>query len=94
MVEVAVRQSPAMAAIYEAITELMEACIKELRSSNKIDSSQLSLERGLFRSFDDIVRRQLDSIWHTVSPRTKQVSRLPPSDSPCLFLLLDSPSFT
>lgn len=29
--------------------------------------------QGLFRSFDDIVRRQLNPIWHTVSPKTKQV---------------------
>lgn len=62
-----------MSEIYMAISELMDACIKELRKSNTIDSSELTLESGLFQSFDDIVRRQLDSIWHTVSPKTKQV---------------------
>lgn len=65
--------TPAMEEIYQAISELMDACIKELRKSNKIDTSELTVENGIFRSFDDIIRRQLDSIWHTVSPRTKQV---------------------
>ena len=65
--------SPPMSAIYDAISDLMDSCVKELRKSNKIDTSQLTLEHGLFKSFDDIVRRQLDSVWHTVSPKTKQV---------------------
>ena len=69
--------TPAMAEIYQAISELMDACIKELRKSNKIDASELTIESGLFKSFDDIVRRQLDSIWHTVSPRTKQAGPSP-----------------
>ena len=63
-----------MSAIYDAISDLMDSCVKELRKSNKIDTSELTLEQGLFKSFDDIVRRQLDSVWNTVSPKTKQVS--------------------
>lgn len=62
-----------MEEIYQAISELMDACIKEMRKSNKIDTTELTVENGIFKSFDDIIRRQLDSIWHTVSPRTKQV---------------------
>ena len=73
--------TPAMAEIYQAISELMDACIKELRKSNKIDASELTIESGLFKSFDDIVRRQLDSIWHTVSPRTKQAGPSPSSQA-------------
>ncbi len=46
---------------------------RELRSGNKIDATELRLEDGLFKSFDEIVRRQLDSVWHTVSYKTKQV---------------------
>ena len=72
VVELEVFMTPAMEEIYQAISELMDACIKELRKSNKIDTSELTVENGIFRSFDDIIRRQLDSIWHTVSPRTKQ----------------------
>lgn len=65
--------SDAMTDIQEALTQLLDACIQELKKSNKIDSTQMSLEAGLFQSFDDMVRRQLDSVWHTVSQRTKQV---------------------
>ena len=63
-----------MSAIYDAISDLMDSCVKELRKSNKIDTSELTLEQGLLKSFDDIVRRQLDSVWNTVSPKTKQVT--------------------
>lgn len=73
LVEMWLHLSPPMSAIYDAISDLMDSCVKELRKSNKIDTSQLTLEHGLFKSFDDIVRRQLDSVWHTVSPKTKQV---------------------
>lgn len=73
VVELEVYMTPAMEEIYQAISELMDACVKELRKSNKIDTSELTVENGIFRSFDDIIRRQLDSIWHTVSARTKQV---------------------
>lgn len=73
VVELEVYMTPAMEEIYQAISELMDACVKELRKSNKVDTSELTVENGIFRSFDDIIRRQLDSIWHTVSSRTKQV---------------------
>ncbi|KAL3151984.1 hypothetical protein ABBQ32_001106 [Trebouxia sp. C0010 RCD-2024] len=73
LVEMWLHLSPPMSAIYDAISDLMDSCVKELRKSNKIDTSQLTLEHGLFKSFDDIVRRQLDSVWHTVSPKTKQL---------------------
>lgn len=62
-----------MAAIYEAISILMDACVKELRKSNKLDTTDLTVSSGLFRSFDESIRRQLAPIWHTVSPKTKQI---------------------
>ena len=34
--ELALRMTPAMGAIYDAITDLMDACLKELRRSNKV----------------------------------------------------------
>lgn len=74
VIELEVFMTPAMEEIYQATSELMDACIKELRKSNRIDTTELTVENGIFCNFDDIIRRQLDSIWHTVSPRTKQVS--------------------
>lgn len=77
LMELALPMTDAMTAIYGAIGDLMAGCMKELRASNKIDASELKLENGLFKSFDDIVRRQLDAVWHTVSFRTKQVCSNP-----------------
>lgn len=42
------------------------------RARAQVDTSGLTLKEGLFHNFDDIIRRQLDAVWHTVSPRTKQ----------------------
>ena len=77
VVELEVHMTPSMAEVYQSIAELLDGCIKELRKSNRIDTSDLDVGAGLFKSFDDIVRRQLDSIWHTVNPRTKQVPKPP-----------------
>lgn len=74
LAELALPMTEAMAAIYDAIGDLMAGCIKELRGSNKVDTSELSMQDGICKSFDDIVRRQLDAVWHTVSFRTRQVS--------------------
>ena len=65
----------AMETIYRAIIDLMDACIKELKRANKIDTSEMTLEHSLFKSFDDMVRRQLDPVWHTITPKTKQVRK-------------------
>ena len=77
VVELALQMTPAMTAIYDAIADIMDSCIKELRRSNKIDTTELTIEHGLFKSFDEHVRRQLEAVWHTVSPRTKQVIKSP-----------------
>jgi DNA excision repair protein ERCC-4 len=39
----------------------------------QLDLDDLNVENAYFRSFDAIVRRQLDSVWHKVGPRTKQL---------------------
>jgi DNA excision repair protein ERCC-4 len=39
----------------------------------QLDLDDLNVENAYFRSFDAIVRRQLDPVWHKVGPRTKQL---------------------
>ena len=60
----------------DVLTEhVLQGCARAhkcLRAKAQVDTSGLTLEEGLFRNFDDIIRRQLDAVWHTVSPRTKQ----------------------
>jgi len=58
--------------IQEALLEVMEACLGELRRSRHVDTSQLTLEDGLFRSFDRVLSRQLEPVWHTAPRRLRQ----------------------
>ncbi|GMH29781.1 hypothetical protein Nepgr_031624 [Nepenthes gracilis] len=73
VIDVRVPMSPAMKVIQKAIIEVMDACLKEMRKTNKVDVEDLTVENGLFKSFDEIVRRQLDPIWHTLGKKTKQL---------------------
>lgn len=85
MIDVRVPMSKCMVGIQRAILEVMDACLKEMRKTNKVDVEDLTVENGLFKSFDEIVRRQLDPIWHTLGKKTKQLV----SDLKTLRKLLD-----
>jgi len=39
----------------------------------QLDTADLTLENGLFKSFDVIIKRQLESVWHKTGPKTKQL---------------------
>ena len=60
--------------IQEAIVSVMDSCMSELKKSRFIDTSDLTLESGLFKSFDLILQRQLDKVWNGVVRRNvKQI---------------------
>ncbi|KAK0543291.1 DNA repair protein RAD16 [Tilletia horrida] len=64
----------AMLEIQTAIMECLEATLGELkRSSATIDIEEFTVDNAIFRSFDIMVRRQLDPVWHRVGPKTKQL---------------------
>ncbi|KAL3361971.1 hypothetical protein AABB24_014686, partial [Solanum stoloniferum] len=85
VVDIRVPMSTYMIGIQKAVIEVMDACLKEMRKTNKVDVEDLTVENGLFKSFDEIVKRQLDPIWHTLGKRTKQLV----SDLKTLRKLLD-----
>ncbi|KAL5750805.1 hypothetical protein ACOSP7_025408 [Xanthoceras sorbifolium] len=85
VVDIRVPMTKYMVGIQKAILEVMDACLKEMRKTNKVDVEDLTVENGLFKSFDEIVRRQLDPIWHTLGKKTKQLV----SDLKTLRKLLD-----
>lgn len=85
VVDVRVPMTRAMVGIQNAILEVMDGCLKEMRKTNKVDVEDLTVENGLFKSFDEIVRSQLDPIWHTLGRKTKQLV----SDLKTLRKLLD-----
>ncbi|MCO5559047.1 hypothetical protein L7F22_012639 [Adiantum nelumboides] len=73
VVDLRVPFTASMHGIHAAILEVMDACLKELKKTNKLDVEDLTIENGLFKSFEEIVRRQLDPIWHTLSRKIKQL---------------------
>lgn len=85
MVDVRVPMTNYMVGIQKAVIEVMDACLKEMRKTNKVDVEDLTVESGLFKSFDEIIRHQLDPIWHTLGKKTKQLV----SDLKTLRKLLD-----
>lgn len=60
----------------EAIVEVMDACMQELRRSRHVDTSELTVEAGLFKSFDRILQRQLDPVWHMAGGRAREMGRV------------------
>lgn len=74
VVDLAVSLTPAMGACYEALVDLMEACLRELRRCARLDGAGLTLDRGLGPAFDAGVARQLDAAWDSIPLRTKQAA--------------------
>lgn len=61
-----------MEKIQTAIIECMDATLAELKRSNAtIEVEDLTVENALFRSFDAIIKTQLDPQWHRISPKTR-----------------------
>ncbi|GAA6001947.1 hypothetical protein JCM5350_006498, partial [Sporobolomyces pararoseus] len=55
--------TPAMMEIQNAIIDCMEATLSEIKRSNHyLDVEELTVENALFRSFDSLVRAQLDHL--------------------------------
>ncbi|WPG98185.1 dna repair protein rad16 [Acrodontium crateriforme] len=76
VIELEVPMSDAMKDIQNAILECVEVSITELKKGNTgLEMDDWNLDSALHRSFDTIVRRQLDPVWHRTSFRTKQIVR-------------------
>ena len=73
LVEVSLPCDSGAALLYEALSDLVDGCVKELRKSERLDTTDLTPTLGLSSSFDETIRRQLAPIWHTVSPKTRQI---------------------
>jgi DNA excision repair protein ERCC-4 len=73
LVELKQSMSPRLAAVQRAIVEAMDSCLVEIRKSNKVDVTELTMEAALLTSFDAIIRRQLAPVWNKVGAKTKQL---------------------
>ena len=76
VIELETPMTDGMKDIQNAILECVEVSIGELRKTNSgIEMEEWTLDSALHRNFDTIVRRQLDSVWHRTSFKTKQIVR-------------------
>ena len=76
VIELEVPMTTAMTEIQNAVMECVEASIADLKKSNPgADVEDWTFDSALHRSFDTIIRRQLDPVWHRTSFRTKQIVR-------------------
>jgi DNA excision repair protein ERCC-4 len=74
VVEFEVPMTDNMRDIQNAVLECVEVSISELRKAGTgIELDDWTVDSALHRSFDVIVRRQLDAVWHRVSFRTRQL---------------------
>jgi DNA excision repair protein ERCC-4 len=91
--EVGVRLSQRASQLQRALLQAVDSCLQELRSLNgsAIDVSSFTVENSLFKSFDTIVRMQLNPFWHKTSKRTQSLANDLPLRSPPPFLKPDSP---
>ena len=59
-------------ALQKALLQAVDACLQELRGcTSDVDVSQLTVENALFKSFDTVVRLQLEPVWHRIPRRAK-----------------------
>ncbi|KAK7448452.1 DNA repair protein RAD16 [Stygiomarasmius scandens] len=75
VVELSQDMTQAMDDIHGAIVQCMNSTLAELRRSKDLDLDGLSLPAAYFSSFDHIVRKQLDPVWHKVGGTTKALVR-------------------
>jgi DNA excision repair protein ERCC-4 len=76
VIELEVPLTDAMREIQNAVLECVEVSIQDLKKANTgLEMEDWNLDSALHRSFDTIVRRQLDPVWHRTSFRTRQIVR-------------------
>ncbi|KAI8492233.1 DNA repair endonuclease XPF [Branchiostoma belcheri] len=74
VVELHLHMTDSMTAIQTSILDIMQACVRELRMFNpSLEAEDLTVENAISLMFDQIVRQQLDPVWHQLSGKTRQL---------------------
>ncbi|XP_055925203.1 DNA repair endonuclease XPF-like [Argiope bruennichi] len=72
--EIHVPMTNAMTSIQIALLDLMNVCVKELKHINaSLDTDELTVENAIAKSFDKIIKYQLDPVWHQLNSKTKRL---------------------
>ncbi|KAG4083307.1 hypothetical protein H8356DRAFT_968258 [Neocallimastix lanati (nom. inval.)] len=73
VLEIRVPLSPNMKTIQTSLIECLESTLLDVkRLANYVDID-FNIENALFRSFDKIIRNQLNPIWYNISNRAKKI---------------------
>ncbi|RCH93915.1 hypothetical protein CU098_007957, partial [Rhizopus stolonifer] len=72
VIELRQPMTPAAETIQQLLVECMEATLAELRRLHP-QQLELDLEHTFFKAADRLVRRQLDPVWHRLTPAAKQL---------------------
>ena len=75
VVELEIAMTDSMRGIQTATLECIEASVAELRKTNSqnLELDEWTLDSALHKNFDEVIKRQLDPVWHRVSRKTKQI---------------------
>lgn len=74
VIEINQPMSKGMIEIQGAIMEVIDACVHELRKTcSMVDISEFTLENAVFKTFDRVIRHQLDPVWHRLGSKTRQL---------------------
>ncbi|KAF1852071.1 DNA repair protein-like protein RAD1 [Cucurbitaria berberidis CBS 394.84] len=76
VIELEVPMTEAMQDIQNAVLSCVEASISELKKANPgLEVEDWTVDSALHKNFDQIIRRQLDPVWHRTTFKTRQVVR-------------------
>ncbi|KAH7392556.1 DNA repair endonuclease XPF [Pyrenochaeta sp. MPI-SDFR-AT-0127] len=76
VIELEVPMTDAMQDIQNAVLACVEASISELKKGNPgLEVEDWTVDSALHKNFDQIIRRQLDPVWHRTTFKTRQVVR-------------------
>lgn len=74
VIELSVELTPLMSGVQMSLLDLIETCLRELKkSAPSLDPEEITLENSLTRSFDKLLKYELDPHWNQLSNRTKQL---------------------
>ncbi|KAG8842037.1 hypothetical protein FRC20_004668, partial [Serendipita sp. 405] len=74
VVQIAVPMTSYMKDIHGAIIQCIEGTLSDLKRNNtELNLDDLNVQSAYFRNFDIMAKRQLNSVWHRVAFRTKQL---------------------
>lgn len=72
VIEIRVGMTPAMNTIQMAILDIISSCVREIKKANpSLDMEDMTVENTIARSFEKLIKFQLDPVWHQLGKKTR-----------------------